>query len=86
MFFFYKIYTLGDKSAVFAADLEDHSICMRKYIKSYEDRAKIVLHNLQIEEYISSSDFDVIEAFNNVMERVLISIHKLTRTVIFVNK
>ena len=31
---------------------------------------KIVLHHLEIEESISSSDSDVIEAFNNVMERV----------------
>ena len=67
---FDKICTLEDESAVFAADLEYHSICMRKYIKFYEDHVKIVLHNLEIEESISSSDSDVIEAFNNVMERV----------------
>ena len=38
---FEKICTLEDKSAVIAADLEYRSICMRKYIKSYEDHVKI---------------------------------------------
>ena len=67
---FDKICTLEDESAVFAADLEYHRVRMRKYVKSYEDHVKIVIHNLEVEESISSSDCDVIEAFNNVMERV----------------